>query len=85
MDGRFLTVVVHSFARRYLAPEILIESGGGALAPKGYDKAVDLWSLGCILYIMSVASCKRRVERDLLLLRARTNVCMRSCHVSCSV
>jgi serine/threonine protein kinase len=37
---------------QYLAPEILIESAGGAAAPRGYDKAVDLWSLGCILYIL---------------------------------
>ncbi len=37
---------------QYLAPEILIENSGGNAAPKGYDKAVDLWSLGCILYIL---------------------------------
>lgn len=37
---------------QYLAPEVLIESTGGAQAPRGYDKAVDLWSLGCILYII---------------------------------
>jgi len=37
---------------QYLAPEILIENSGGNAAPKGYDKAVDLWALGCILYIL---------------------------------
>ena len=40
-----------SRALRYLAPEILMENTGVA-APVGYDKAVDLWSLGCVLYIL---------------------------------
>jgi serine/threonine-protein kinase Chk2 len=35
-----------------VALQILIENSGGNVAPKGYDKAVDLWSLGCILYIL---------------------------------
>ncbi len=39
---------------QYLAPEVLVESKAGT--PGGYDKAVDLWSLGVILYILYVAA-----------------------------
>lgn len=42
---------------QYLAPEILIENGGGAHAPTGYTKAVDCWSLG-----QSVEATTRAVE-----------------------
>lgn len=34
---------------QYLAPEVLTSE---ADSKKGYDKAVDLWSLGCLLYIL---------------------------------
>ncbi len=35
---------------QYLAPEVLIDRKADAAS--GYDKAVDLWSLGVILYIL---------------------------------
>jgi len=35
---------------QYLAPEIILESEG--ITEKGYSKAVDIWSMGVVLYII---------------------------------
>jgi serine/threonine protein kinase len=51
--GSFLTTLCGT--PQYLAPEVLIGSDlkeGIVASDNTYDKAVDLWSLGCILYIL---------------------------------
>ncbi|KAF8252568.1 kinase-like protein [Wilcoxina mikolae CBS 423.85] len=82
LDGKFLRIKIGDFgvSKRvsndsstiaitqtgslgYMAPEVL----SGSQGPTGYTKAVDLWSLGCILYRMLVGEVPFATNRDVYL------------------
>jgi serine/threonine protein kinase len=48
MEGSFMKTLCGTPA--YLAPEIILESEG--VTDVGYTKAVDVWALGVILFIL---------------------------------
>ena len=48
-----IQVLFSSFSSEYLAPEIILS--------KGYNKAVDWWALGVLIYEMAAVSSTKRI------------------------